>query len=267
MKNTGKTAQDIKRFILDLARAQAVRLGIRPEDALNEKVSLVDSGLFDSFGFMALLSEIEKEFSVELDLSEYEPSYFTTIDGLVLLTAELAAHVQGAVVEPIPVQVGGQSSLIEITPSQPCWKQLPALFDEMYSYFGQHGLSLSLRKGGADIWLRSLEAGIGKTTQIIGSMYDGKLTGFVQCSLKLLPGFFEKSMAGVIDHIYVRPEYRRQGIAEVLVSRAESWLCGKKMPFVELLVLSDNKLGGEFWKKTGFHTELYHMKKRLPASS
>ena len=93
MKNTEETAKDVKSFIREQAKAQAVRLGMKPDDAVIENTSLVDSGLFDSFSFVALLSEIEKKYSIELDLSEHEPSYFTQIDGLALIIAGLVSGV------------------------------------------------------------------------------------------------------------------------------------------------------------------------------
>ena len=93
MKNTEKTAQDVKGFILDLVKVQAVRLGGGIEETLNDETSLVESGLFDSFSFMALLAEVENKFCVELDLSQHEPEYFTRLNGLSLITARLIADV------------------------------------------------------------------------------------------------------------------------------------------------------------------------------
>lgn len=264
MKNTEKVEAEVKDFIRELAKAQADRLGINLGEALNGTTSLIDSGLFDSFSFMALLADLEKKFSVEIDFSSFEPDYFTKIDGLATIIAGLISNVSQPIGNSAMVShQNGQWSFIEMNPSQPYWKQLPKLFDEMYSYFAQHGFKPSLRKEASDIWVRSLEAGIGNTIQIIGCVEKDRLIGFVQCSLKLLPGFFKESKVGIIDHIYVHREYRRQGISKELLFRAENWLRSKKVSWIELLVVSGNQAGIEFWNKMGFETELYQMKKHF----
>jgi acyl carrier protein len=44
---------------------------------LNEEFNLLQSGLFDSLGILQLITLLEDEFGVTLDLSEYSPAEFT----------------------------------------------------------------------------------------------------------------------------------------------------------------------------------------------
>lgn len=57
-------------------------LGLTLED-INSSMSLTQSGVLDSFGFLEFISEIEDEFDVEFDFGELDPSEFTTIASLV----------------------------------------------------------------------------------------------------------------------------------------------------------------------------------------
>jgi acyl carrier protein len=45
--------------------------------------NLVDDGYLDSLDFINLIGAIEIEFSVEIDLGDYDPEVFTTLSGLV----------------------------------------------------------------------------------------------------------------------------------------------------------------------------------------
>lgn len=53
------------------------------------KDSFIALGLLDSFDFISLLADIEENFSVRFDLSDYEPDYFTTAFGLIEITEKL----------------------------------------------------------------------------------------------------------------------------------------------------------------------------------
>lgn len=54
----------------------------------NPAVSFVDSSLLDSFDFITLLANIEEHFGCSLDLSEYDPEFFTTGNGLATIAEE-----------------------------------------------------------------------------------------------------------------------------------------------------------------------------------
>ncbi len=51
------------------------------EEEIGEKISddlnLVQSGIYDSIGFLELIASLEDELEIEIDLSEYSPQEFT----------------------------------------------------------------------------------------------------------------------------------------------------------------------------------------------
>ena len=57
---------------------------------------------------------------------------------------------------------------------------------------------------------------------------------------------------GFIYHTAVNPDYRNQGIATKLVDAAMAALKANGVNKVALVVFDRNKVGNEFWEKTGF---------------
>jgi acyl carrier protein len=73
---------------------QAIKTFIREEIApdcdqarLDNNESLLDSGILDSFGIMALLAFIEEEFGAKIPADEIEPANFDTLGAIAALVA------------------------------------------------------------------------------------------------------------------------------------------------------------------------------------
>ena len=57
---------------------------------------------------------------------------------------------------------------------------------------------------------------------------------------------------GYISGLFVRPEFRKTGVAKELLKYAEKWFDGKGVKRVELKVNVGNDRATTFWKKSGF---------------
>ncbi len=53
---------------------------INPNIDYGNTVDLIDSGLFDSFDIITLLSELTEEFNVVIDTAKIEPEYFNSAE-------------------------------------------------------------------------------------------------------------------------------------------------------------------------------------------
>lgn len=259
-----KQAETVSQFILAKSKKRAEIAGIKPDisDITGGQTSLTASGLFDSLSFLNLLAEIEKEFKVDIDLFMHDPEYFTTLKGLTSIVVDASDKKPAVSSSDNRKKDSSQIRYEEITPAHPEWQTLGTLFGEMYAYFEKHGLKMPLREDGEQSWLKSLESTIGKTNHVIGSVDNGKLVGFIHASLKIFPGFLKEKLGGTIANVYVQPEYRRQGIAEELVNRADAWFNLRKVGSVDLQVITENKAGIGFWKKMGFKSEVLQMRKK-----
>lgn len=75
-------ADAVRRFVVDRIQAQAQHRHLPLED-LTDEVNLVETGLFDSLGFVALIATVEEQFNVEVDFGDVEPETFTTLGGII----------------------------------------------------------------------------------------------------------------------------------------------------------------------------------------
>jgi len=70
---------------------------------------------------------------------------------------------------------------------------------------------------------------------------------------------------GIIHHMCVHPDYRRKGIARMLVQKAEEALRGEGITKVFGLVFKNNEAGNAFWEEQGYslRTNLNYRNKSL----
>ena len=71
----------LRQFIVGKITNRLVQLDIE-SSSLSDSFDLMGSGAIDSMEFINLLGEIEMAFDIDLDFSEYDPSEFTTLGGL-----------------------------------------------------------------------------------------------------------------------------------------------------------------------------------------
>jgi acyl carrier protein len=62
---------------------------VRPDvDFMNEK-KLIDDGIIDSFDIIAIVSELNEEFDVQIPIDELEPDNFNTVEAIYELIIKL----------------------------------------------------------------------------------------------------------------------------------------------------------------------------------
>ena len=80
----------IRAFVIQKIRTAAGE-GHDVED-LQDDFSLVESGLFDSVGFVNLVAALETEFDIEIDFAEFDPEEFMTLGGIVQCSVQTISH-------------------------------------------------------------------------------------------------------------------------------------------------------------------------------
>jgi GNAT superfamily N-acetyltransferase len=148
-------------------------------------------------------------------------------------------------------------------PSDPLLRKLPSLFGSMYDEMRPQGLMLDISGDGPQKWLEGVSRTLGKTSCIVGAITGDDLAGFAHGSLRFTPDYLGSQLTGMVSHIYVCPDMRREGIARKLLEQLEGWFIQKKVSSIDLQVVSGNEAAHAFWLKSGYKTELVQYRKVL----
>lgn len=65
--------------------------GIRPDVDFESEIALIDDGILDSFDVVAIISEIDNEFGVQIRITELDPENFNSAENIWKLIQELKA--------------------------------------------------------------------------------------------------------------------------------------------------------------------------------
>jgi ribosomal protein S18 acetylase RimI-like enzyme len=68
---------------------------------------------------------------------------------------------------------------------------------------------------------------------------------------------------GYLCNLYVRPAYRRKGLARLLLKEFEKWLKSRKVRYVELSVYPGNDVAVKAWSAMGFKPCMLDMAKEI----
>jgi ribosomal protein S18 acetylase RimI-like enzyme len=131
------------------------------------------------------------------------------------------------------------------------WVQLA---DEQQDY-GSHLLPDGNRAAVRDIILRHVV-----TDRLYVAVVDDAVVGFVTFDVET--GYFEQDVTrGVIEHLYVDPDYRDVGIGSELIERAERALLDRSVDVVSLEVMADNDAARRFYRRHGYRPHRTEMEK------
>jgi len=90
---------------------------------------------------------------------------------------------------------------------------------------------------------------------------DGQKAGCVWVTTEI--SLHDGSSCGWVLIVYVRPEFRRQGIGALLLKKAEDWTREQKAGALWLNAGAENKAALALYESVGFSVETVHMSKTL----
>lgn len=65
--------------------------GIRPDVDFEKETSLIDDGILDSFDVVAIISELDDAFDVQIRITELDPDNFNSVESIWKLVQDLQA--------------------------------------------------------------------------------------------------------------------------------------------------------------------------------
>ncbi|MBF0198760.1 MAG: GNAT family N-acetyltransferase [Planctomycetes bacterium] len=151
------------------------------------------------------------------------------------------------------------------------WPEVQVCFSQMYDDFQKLGFQSQLKSDGAEKWMLSQQKLAGKTSLVAAALTpensdlnnDSKLAGFIHVNLALPPSYLDGGKIGHVAHLYVRPEFRKLGLAMTLFQHSLLWFQKKEVESISLEVVDGNSKAHSFWKKCGFENDLIQYKLKV----
>ena len=122
--------------------------------------------------------------------------------------------------------------------------------------FGSHLLADENREQVRDAVARRAVAG-----ELAVARADEEIVGFVTFGVESAH-YEQDTTRGVVQNIYVVPEYREEGVGTELLETAESSLVEAGVETVSLEVMADNDAAREFYSRRGYRPHRIEMEKR-----
>lgn len=90
------------------------------------------------------------------------------------------------------------------------------------------------------------------------ALVNDVIIGYICVLIQERPPIHLEKASGFLDGIFVKPDYRHQGVGTELYQMALRWLKEHEIRSVRLTVSPHNSVGLSFWRKQGF-TELMYL--------
>jgi ribosomal protein S18 acetylase RimI-like enzyme len=100
-----------------------------------------------------------------------------------------------------------------------------------------------------------------KKTAFFIAEEKGVIAGYSGGEIEKTPGFIRHKRRGHLFNLYVKPEYRRKGIAKKLIKAVLDWFKENEVVDIRLLVYTHNVRAHSIYRKLGFEDYMIEMKK------
>ena len=113
-------------------------------------------------------------------------------------------------------------------------------------------------------WLDFVKEGLLKKRNILlTAKVDEKTVGFASVTLPREGVFEVQETFGVVNDLYILPEFRKKGIGKKLLNECLSRIKAEGFKRARISVLSADKKAIQLYKKTGFKVFMYNLTKKL----
>lgn len=145
--------------------------------------------------------------------------------------------------------------------------ELGDLFIDMYNHFFEANGITNLPENGFQGWIR----GYGRARLISRAVYicyeNEKPVGMIEGQIKIGGPLSGLGKLGHTAHLFVKPEYRRAGLAKKMYQIQQSWFLSKGISNETLEVVCGNRVACGFWSAMGFKSSFINMIKTVDGNT
>lgn len=91
---------------------------------------------------------------------------------------------------------------------------------------------------------------------------NGEILGYSGAEIEKNMPCYKEKLKGHLFNLYVRPEYRKKGIAKSLIKKVLLWFKKNKIKEIELYTGANNHKAQNLYKKSGFEEHYIRMLKK-----
>jgi ribosomal protein S18 acetylase RimI-like enzyme len=102
-----------------------------------------------------------------------------------------------------------------------------------------------------------------KKGRLIVAEENGTLVGYNLAQIKKEIPVFKLRRFGLIADLYIKKEFRGQGIATIFKNKAVEWFKRNKLKYMSITVYPDNRHAYKIYKKWGFTDYKINMRKKI----
>lgn len=101
------------------------------------------------------------------------------------------------------------------------------------------------------------------TAEVVVAEIDGQLVGSGYALIKEAKPYLKHSHYAYLGFMYVKPEYRGQGINRAILEALKQWAISKNIREIRLEVYDENIVAKKAYEKAGFKGNLLEMRMEL----
>lgn len=102
-----------------------------------------------------------------------------------------------------------------------------------------------------------------ESAEVIIAEINHELIGSGYIKIRQAKDYLQFEKYGYIGFIYVKPEYRRKGISQIVIGRLRSWAKSKGINELRLNVYNDNENAVAAYKKLGMKKHMIEMRMEI----
>jgi len=136
---------------------------------------------------------------------------------------------------------------------------------DMYRYHRRSDPLMELRKGAKKYAVRHMRSYLyGRDKLLLVAEADDSIIGFATACIKEHPPVLKHRKHGHVGATFVKPRYRKRGIAKEFFRIIHEWFKERKLNQASMYVSAKNEVAKKAWDRLGYKDRFLFRQRKLP---